>query len=100
MTFNLKEGLEQKCLSPEGPCSISFRISQKLNSFEEVIKIFRKHGFNIEEFVDDYMCIMTREKEGFNEAIKVDMNKIEIKALKDTLFNMCDDLQEYCLDIE
>jgi len=45
------------------------------------------------------MCIMSRDNEGFNEAIKIKDYKIQIQAMKDTIVDLCDELSQYCTGI-
>ena len=71
-----------------------------MQSFNEVVEIFRAKGFTVKDFVDEYMCILSRDNEGFNEAVKIKDNKIQIQATKETLIDLCKDLEKYCTKIE
>jgi len=88
--------LNKKCPDEFAPCSFAFKIGENLQSFNDVIQVFTKHGYAIENFVDDHMCVLSREKDGINEAVKIMKNSIEIKAWKKSLLELCDDLAEYC----
>lgn len=79
---------------------MTFAISEKMQSFNDVVEIFRSRGFTIKDFVDEYMCVLSRDNEGFNEAVKIKNNKIQIQATKETLIDLCNDLQKYCTKIE
>ena len=46
------------------------------------------------------MCVLSRDKEGVNEAVKVKESTIQIKASQNTLLELCKDLSEYCLGLE
>ncbi|MBN1331000.1 MAG: hypothetical protein JXA54_16125 [Candidatus Heimdallarchaeota archaeon] len=85
----------KKCSNEETPCSLIFSISESLEVFKKVIDIFTKHGFNIQDFVDDFMCVLSREREGINEAVKIIRNKIEIQALKNTIEELSIGLSEF-----
>jgi len=97
--IDFKAGIEKKCTEEDFPCALTFEIQEKLQSFTAVIKIFSSRGFTVKEFIDDHMCIMSRDNEGFNEAIKIKDNKIQIQAMKETIMDLCDDLSQYCKNI-
>ncbi|NHJ84129.1 MAG: hypothetical protein FK734_01620 [Asgard group archaeon] len=72
-----------------------FSINEDLQSFNKVIEIFSKHDFKIQNFVDDHMCVLSREKDGFNEAVKIERNQIEIQAPKSTMEELSEELSLY-----
>jgi hypothetical protein len=88
--------LNKKCPNEFAPCSFTFKIGENLQSFNDVINVFTKHAFSVENFVDDHMCVLSREKDGINEAVKISKNHIEIKAWRTTLVELSEDLAEYC----
>lgn len=96
---NFKAEIDKKCTEEDFPCALTFKIQEKLQTFTDVIGIFSSRGFTVKEFVDDYMCIMSRDNEGFNEAIKIKDYKIQIQAMKDTIVDLCDELSQYCTGI-
>ncbi len=97
--IDIKAEINNKCIEDDFPCAITFKIQEKLQSFSDVISIFSSRGFTVKEFVDDYMCIMSRDNEGFNEAIKIKDYKIQIQAMKDTILDLCTDLSQHCTNI-
>ncbi|MFW9923543.1 MAG: hypothetical protein ACFFDW_09700 [Candidatus Thorarchaeota archaeon] len=100
MVVKLKKEINKKCSSEDRPCALTFTISQNLQSFNNVVKIFSDYGFTVKEFVDDHLCVLSRDNEGFDEAVKVENNKVQIQASKSTLLQICEDLQDYCTGIE
>ena len=70
-----------------------------MQSFNDVVELFKTRGFAIQEFVDDLMCVLSREKEGLNEAVKIKQNLVQIQAWKSTITELCSDLSKYCKDI-
>jgi hypothetical protein len=100
MSCNFKDEIMKKCQNSEAPCSITFRIGESFTSFDEVVDIISSKGFTIEDFVDDYLCVMSRDNKGFNEAIKIEGNTIQIQALRKTLLDLSSDLSNHCKKIE
>lgn len=96
---DFKIEINKKCTEEDFPCAITFEIQEKLQSFTDVVSIFTSRGFTVKEFVDDHMCIMSRDNEGFNEAIKIKDYRIQIQAMKDTIVDLCDDLSLHCTNI-
>ena len=92
----LKDEISKRCPNPQSPCSIIFKIGENLQSFNAVVDIFTKKGFVVQEFVDDFMCVLSREKDVINESVKIEGNQVQIQAWKDTLLDLCDDLADYC----
>jgi hypothetical protein len=92
--------INKMCTNEDTPCRLTFKIGENLQSFNNVVEIFTKAGFTVQEFIDDHMCILAREKEGINEAVKIERNIIQIQAWKNTLNDLCDDLSEHCLEFE
>ena len=84
----------------DGPCSVKITIGETLQSFNNVVNIFSNNGFNIETFVDDHLCVLSRDKEGINEAVKVKGNTVELKALRETMMELAEDLAEHCKGFE
>ena len=99
ITVDIKKEIQKKCVNENEICSITFKISEDLEAFNKVITIFTDHGFTIQDFVDDYMCVLSREKEGMNEAVKILKNEIQIKAWGKTLHELCTPLSEHCKTI-
>lgn len=98
--MSFKSIIEEKCEALGHPCSVTFKISQQLKSFNEVVAIFSSRDFVVKEFVDDHMCVLSRDNEGINEAVKIKDNTIQIQAVKSTLVDLCDDLEKYCTEVE
>ena len=98
--LKLKEKIASKCTKPEYPCAITFEIREELESFNEVVRVFSSKGFDVKEFIDDFMCVLSRENEGINEAVKIKDNKIQVQALKKTLLELSDDLAIHCSNVE
>ena len=46
------------------------------------------------------MCILSREIEGINEAVKIERNNVQIQAWKNTLNDLCEELSEHCKEFE
>jgi hypothetical protein len=91
-----KEALNKKCPDDGVPCSFMFKIGENLQSFNGVIGVFTKYGFSIQEFVDENMCILSRESDGINEAVKISRDQVQIQAWKETIIELCDSLADYC----
>ena len=98
--LKLKDKIASKCTEPDYPCAITFEIKEKLQSFNEVVRVFTSKGFGVKEFIDDYMCVLSRENEGINEAVKIKDNRIQVQALKETLLELSEDLALHCSNIE
>ncbi|NHJ05063.1 MAG: hypothetical protein EAX90_09580 [Candidatus Heimdallarchaeota archaeon] len=98
--INFSAEIEKLCLDPDSPCAVTFSVSEKMQTFTEIIEIFSSRGFVVKEFIDDHLCVLSRDNEGFNEAVKIKNNKIQIQALKTTLVELCDDLQIHCTKME
>ncbi len=96
----LKNEIKKRCPEPIAPCSVTFKIGENLKSFNSVVKIFTDKGFTVKDFVDDYMCVLSRESEGIDEAVKIMRNTVQIQAWRDTLLDLCDDLFEHCKGFE
>ncbi|NHJ49314.1 MAG: hypothetical protein FK733_16110 [Asgard group archaeon] len=77
-----------------------FKIGENLQSFNGVIEIFTTHGFTIQEFVDENMCVLSRESEGINEAVKIARDQVQIQAWKETIEELCDTLADFCKSYE
>ncbi|MHA1122559.1 MAG: hypothetical protein ACTSUW_04865 [Candidatus Heimdallarchaeota archaeon] len=71
-----------------------------MQSFNSVVEIFTIAGFTVQEFIDDHMCILAREKEGIKEAVKIERNNVQIQAWKNTLSVLCEQLSEHCKEFE
>ena len=97
---DLKKEISNLCGDEQSPCSVTFTIRETLNSFNQVVNIFSSAGFNIENFADDFMCVLSRDNEGINEAIKVKGHSVQIQALKTTLMELSDKLAEFCSGLE
>jgi len=98
--IDFKSKIDSKCIEPECPCALTFEIKEELQSFNDVVNVFSSRGFTVKEFVDDHLCILSRDNEGFNEAVKIKDNKIQIQAMKETIVDLCDDLKMHCTAIE
>ncbi len=92
--------INKMCTNEDTPCRLTFKIGENLQSFNNVVEIFREAGFTVQEFIDDHMCILAREKEGINEAVKIERNIVQIQAWKNTLDDLCDDLSEHCMEFD
>ncbi len=92
--------LDKICTNEDTPCRFTFKIGENLQSFNSVVEIFRKAGFTVQEFIGDHMCILAREKEGINEAVKIERNNVQIQAWKNTLHELCDQLSDHCKEFE
>jgi len=92
--------LNKICTNEDTPCRFTFKIGENLQSFNSVVEIFRKAGFTVQEFIGDHMCILARENEGINEAVKIERNNVQIQAWKNTLHELCDQLSEHCKEFE
>ena len=84
----------------DGPCSVKITIGETLQSFNKVVSIFSNHKFTIESFIDDHLCVFSRDKEGINEAVKVKGNIVELQALQETLMEIAEDLAEHVKEFE
>ena len=91
--------IKKRCTNEYTPCRLTFKIGENLQSFNKIIEIFRTVGFTVQEFIGDHMCILAREKEGINEAVKIERNVVQIQAWKNTLNDLCEDLSEHCKEI-
>ena len=92
--------INKQCTNADTPCRLTFKIGENLQSFNSVVEIFRAKGFTIQEFIDDHMCILAREKGGMNEAVKIERNNVQIQAWKDTLDDLCEILAEHCKEFD
>lgn len=92
--------LNEICTNEDTPCRFTFKIGENLQSFNSVVEIFRIAGFTVQEFIGDHMCILAREKEGINEAVKIKRNNVQIQAWKNTLNDLCDELSDHCKEFE
>ncbi|NPE09445.1 MAG: hypothetical protein GNW80_14260 [Asgard group archaeon] len=92
--------LNEICTNEDTPCRFTFKIGENLQSFNSVVEIFRIAGFTVQEFIGDHMCILAREKEGINEAVKIKRNNVQIQAWKNTLNDLCDELSVHCKEFE
>lgn len=95
ITKDIKKEILKKCDEEDTPCSLVFSISDNLQIFNKVIDVFTKHGFIIQDFVDDFMCILSREREGINEAVKIARNQIEIQASRESMEELSEGLEEF-----
>jgi hypothetical protein len=77
-----------------------FRIGENLQSFNSVINVFTEHGFAVTEFIDENMCVLSRESEGINEAVKISRDLVQIQAWKTTILVLCDPLSDFCKSFE
>jgi len=98
--INFKAKINSKCTEDECPCAFTFEIKEKLQSFNDVVNVFSSRGFTVKEFVDDHLCILSRDNEGFNEAVKIKDKRIQIQAMKETILDLCDDLEAHCSAIK
>ncbi len=92
--------IKSHCPDDFAPCSITFKISHSLQTFNKVVEIFTSAGFVVKDFVDDHMCVLSRDKEGINEAVKVRETTIQIQASRDSILELCEKLSEHCLGLE
>jgi hypothetical protein len=97
---NLINEVKNRCPDDFAPCSITFKIDETMHAFNEVVKIFTSAGFVIKDFVSDYMCVLSRDKEGVNEAVKIKDTTIQIQASQETLLTLCKDLKDYCIGLD
>ncbi|MHA1125416.1 MAG: hypothetical protein ACTSO7_06635 [Candidatus Heimdallarchaeota archaeon] len=92
--------VKNRCPDGFAPCSITFKIGESMHAFDEVVKIFTTAGFEVKDFVSDHMCVLSRDRDGVNEAVKVKDTTIQIQASQETLLDLCKDLKDYCIGLE
>jgi hypothetical protein len=92
--------INKQCTNIDTPCRLTFKIGENLQSFNSVVEIFTSAGFSVQEFIDDHMCILSREKEGINEAVKIERNNVQVQAWKNTLSELCEQLAEHCKEFD
>ena len=97
---NLVNEVKSRCPDDFAPCSITFKIGESMRAFDDVVKVFTSAGFEIKDFVSDHMCVLSRDKDGVNEAVKVQETTIQIQASQETILDLCKDLKDYCVGLD
>lgn len=96
----LEKYINKACAVDHAPCSITLLIDEGLDTFNDVVKVFSDHGFQIDQFVDEYMCVLSRDKEGINEAVKIRSTTLEVQALQETMQEIAEELAPYCREFD
>ncbi|MBD3189694.1 MAG: hypothetical protein GF308_03575 [Candidatus Heimdallarchaeota archaeon] len=96
----LEKYINKACDVDHAPCSITLLIDEGLDAFNDVVKVFSAHGFQIDQFVDEYMCVLSRDTEGINEAVKIKSTTLEVQALRETMQEIAEELAPYCRELD